>query len=172
MRLKAQKKQFVREIERTWRRVPYSKQVSDILEYRDDDFEYNETKSQCLGKNWWEIPDEYFDYGYASPFFLRGEAFHYFLPAFLLYAIKDDWTMERLLNGRFFPPKNDSFESFTKEFSNYSTEEKQCILHFLEYAKSYYAHKNTEFNQRKIRQIDDAVDRYWRMGIIALTQKR
>jgi hypothetical protein len=136
MRLKTQKKQLIREIRSVWKRIPYSQEVSDVLKHQDDDWEYNETKRLFVGIKWWEVPDEYFERNYASPFFLRGTVLHYFLPAFMLHALKDSWTMDRLLDNYLFPPKNNFFESFKKIFSDYSAEEKQSILHVLEYAKS------------------------------------
>jgi hypothetical protein len=163
MRLKKQKKLLVQEIHGIWKHVSYSQHVAEALLNQDTDIEYSELKNFLAGKNWWEISDDFFESGYPSPFLMSKEVLHYFLPAFMLYAVKTPWIMERLLDHCFFPPKKiNSFDSFAQEFIIYSKEEKCSILNFLKYARSYYQHKKiVEINKRYIKRIESAIEGYW-----------
>src|SRR3989344_3320707 len=123
------------------------------------DYEGNTIAKVFKGKKWQEIDPDALARQNAAPGFLTQEAFHYYIPAYMMLMIQDidkaDILVEIIINKLTPLSENELGESFVKA-DLFTKEQGACIKHFLQYLQD----ANPDFFENKEPTI--AIERYWK----------
>ena len=149
---------LVTEINESFPNQPIPYKVDDQIREWDPHPEVCEARSLFLGKCWKEIPDSTLLENCPSPFLIGHLAFRYFLPAFLLAAIRDeDQLMEGMIETLKPPRKEGTLKDFNCRFKGLTARQSNVVVLFLEYVRDvcYYD------DDRSIKRINNSINRYW-----------
>ena len=154
------KHQVVEAISDAWKDVHYTQVIDQCLRDYSPHPEEQEAKRLFLGRTWGDIPDEVLKNDMPNPFLIGPTALRYYMPAFLISAIREErWCelLERLVDRQLrVPMKKMALEHFKKHFDPFSQPQRMAITNFLRFASTFYAD-----DSRVKARINDSIVRYW-----------
>ncbi|MFO0921375.1 MAG: DUF6714 family protein [Pirellulales bacterium] len=160
LRWKMMKHDVIDAILDTWADISYSEVVDQSLREYSPHPEEQDAKRLFLGHKWGEITDEVLSSDVPNPFLIGSTALRYYLPAFLICAIrKKRWCelLEYLADIKLrVPRKENALERFKEDFDPLSQAQRFAVMRFLQYASSFY-----EDDSRVKARIKDSIERYW-----------
>jgi hypothetical protein len=159
------KKQEVIELIRdAWRLAEYEGVVDKSLRDSTPHPEERESRKRFLGLHWSEVPEFVLTDNYPSPYLIGDVAFRYYLPAFMLFAIKEnEWsdTLDCLINHEFrVPVKDQPRKSFQNRFDQLTYIQKKAVAEFMRYAAEtiYSSIEEGNYNSRVRSRIRKSLD--------------
>jgi len=122
-----------------------------------DSGEYVDAKRELGSSRWQDLPAAKIGKWDWVLAFLTPSGFQYYLPAYLLYTVKNvmnpslacDSTIYSLCVG----------ECFSERFREFSRSQRLAVKHFLEFVRDFYP---DEYEQEQASQ---ALDDYWRRSV-------
>lgn len=141
--------------------MSHSVDVDDDLEVPHIHPETEENANRFRGKRWREIDDSILLDSCPSPFLLSPIAFCYFLPAFMLAALRhpESNLTDSLVNFALLPPKKpEKISTFQERFASLTSAQKEAVTSLLLFSVPT---EQDEMQVRKARRINDAIDRFW-----------
>ena len=153
---------------------PRAETVRRTIEQAFDDFPYPgdaqlvspgddggvDLREDLKGKHWKEIPRDILRYHHDDLPFLSNIGLRYYLPAYLLAALEDDWDFLHFVIFNLAPTLDMyGYESkqdyLRKRFSEFTPTQKLAIREFMEFVRD-------EMSDRPMRsQIASALEDYW-----------
>lgn len=146
-----------------WERESYSPIVDRELRHYCTDDETREAIKQFAGMKWQDIDQSILYQSYPNPFVIGDAALRYYLPAFLISAVRtpgNDWfdLMGYLVDFELrLPKKPNAVERFRSRFDPLTYYQKRAVACFLEYSIQYYS----AINERAVLRTKYSIDHYW-----------
>jgi len=147
-------------IDAAFPRLPFSREFDDRLRDVDISLEGRDASQLLIGKAWHEIDCRDFECNYPSPFMIEPVALQYYFPGFLQCAVRDPDSRLALslFASQLLPPKNpQKLAEFSYRYAWMTGGQKQAVAAFLTYFRGNVLPRN----ERRRRQIDGAIERFW-----------
>ena len=125
-----ERNQIIQIIRSAWHDVEYSAEVDAALRTWSPHPEDREAQSAFVGKTWEEIPESVLTANCPSPFFIGDIPMQYYLPAFLITAIREPSgdLLDFLINFHRKPPKKPrKFEVFCQQFARLTNRQRSAV---------------------------------------------
>jgi len=136
----------------------YTEEIDRALAERSCYQESEEANACFRGRRWQDVEHGLLVQSLPCPFVIAPEAFVYYLPAFMLGALRDPIELMFAVQTRFQPPRKPKrVEEFAHKWRGLNASQRQAVAAFLAYARDTYYSDNA----RTVRQINDWIDRFW-----------
>ncbi|CAN5331884.1 hypothetical protein BH23BAC1_BH23BAC1_17820 [soil metagenome] len=138
-------KDIIYKIQEAFSNVSYPGDDKIVYDNRPQHLECKAIAETFSGKHWLEMSDEKLRYNADSIFFFTADAFIYFLPAFMIFVLKDfygsDTIPHTLVHCLSAPEESDTNfhkEKFFKIMNKLNEHQKEAIKAFLQFLKKEY----------------------------------
>ena len=135
------KSELVKQIRDAFADVPYP--GDNHLSYNPEDLGANQIADAFRGKHWTEVPFETLLYHNDALHFFTDEAFHFYLPAYLLAVLErydDADILPEMLVGVLTAPDPEApdYSFFQQKFKSFTSAQEAAVKAFLEYLMKTY----------------------------------
>jgi len=159
---------LIHAIEAAWAESSYSEEVHRALSVYTAHPEEQEARGLFRGRHWEDISDAVLLANCPNPFLIAGPAFRYYLPAFMIAAIRhrDEMFFEEVLGHLTLPKKPEAVARFYAKFEGLSGNQKKAVALFLETVRDIEFPRDQwgvqdKYHERWVRRIDRSLHGYW-----------
>ncbi len=162
---------LIQTIEAAWAESSYTQEVDSALSAYTPHPEEQEARALFRGRHWKDISEAVLLANCPNPFLISAPAFRYYLPAFMITAIRDpdEMLFEAVLQRFTLPKKAGALAYFHAQFEGLSRDQRKAVALFLktvkdiEFRPDQYGVRN-KYNERSVRRINHSLEGYWEKG--------